>query len=146
MKTRKSDQNGSSVEVIDRNSYEPAYAQLANILRRQVAAGVFRPGDQLPSEAMLCQSYQVSPMTVRRTINVLAEEGVVSTARGRGTFVAGESDEAQMAQLREKKLRSILQTSLNEAQHLGYSPDEVAAAFHREFSDWLQENGQEKEE
>jgi DNA-binding GntR family transcriptional regulator len=87
MKTSKINQNDPPVEVIDRNSYEPAYAQLANILRRQVAAGKFRPGDQLPSEAMLCQSYQVSPMTVRRTINLLAEEGVVSTAQGRGTFV-----------------------------------------------------------
>lgn len=76
-----------SPEVIDRDSYEPAYAQLANILRRQVAAGVFRPGDQLPSEARLCESYQVSPMTVRRTINLLAEEGVVSAIQGRGTFV-----------------------------------------------------------
>ena len=74
-------------EVIDRNSYEPAYAQLANILRRQVAAGVFRPGDRLPSEARLCQSYQVSPMTVRRTINLLVEEGVVDAVQGRGTFV-----------------------------------------------------------
>ena len=74
-------------EVINRDSYEPAYAQLANILRRQVATGVFRPGDQLPSEAMLCESYQVSPMTVRRTINLLAEEGVVSAIQGRGTFV-----------------------------------------------------------
>jgi DNA-binding GntR family transcriptional regulator len=87
MKTSKTNHNDPPVEVIDRNSYEPAYAQLANILRRQVAAGKFRPGDQLPSEAMLCQSYQVSPMTVRRTINLLAEEGVVSTAQGRGTFV-----------------------------------------------------------
>ena len=74
-------------ETIDRDSYEPAYAQLANILRRQVAAGVFRPGDQLPSEAKLCESYEVSPMTVRRTINLLAEEGVVSAIQGRGTFV-----------------------------------------------------------
>jgi DNA-binding GntR family transcriptional regulator len=87
MKTSKINHNDPPVEVIDRSSYEPAYAQLANILRRQVAAGKFRPGDQLPSEAMLCQSYQVSPMTVRRTINLLAEEGVVSTAQGRGTFV-----------------------------------------------------------
>jgi GntR family transcriptional regulator len=82
-----STQDDSPVEVIDRDSYEPAYAQLANILRRQVAAGVFRPGDQLPSETMLCQSYQISPMTVRRTINLLAREGVVSTVQGRGTFV-----------------------------------------------------------
>jgi DNA-binding GntR family transcriptional regulator len=80
------DQKGVA-EGIDRDSYEPAYAQLASILRRQVAAGEFLPGDQLPSEAMLCQSYQVSPMTVRRTINLLAEEGVVSTVQGRGTFV-----------------------------------------------------------
>ena len=87
MKPSKVTQDSLSVELIDRDSYEPAYAQLANILRRQVAAGVFRPGDQLPSEAMLCRSYQVSPMTVRRTINLLAEEGVVSTAQGRGTFV-----------------------------------------------------------
>jgi GntR family transcriptional regulator len=86
MKVDLVDQKGLP-EVIDRGSYEPAYAQLANILRRQVAAGVFRPGDQLPSEAMLCESYQISPMTVRRTINLLAEEGVVSAIQGRGTFV-----------------------------------------------------------
>ncbi|MBN1220326.1 MAG: GntR family transcriptional regulator [Anaerolineae bacterium] len=87
MKTNRMSRNDWPVEIIDRDSYEPAYAQLANILRRQVANGVFRPGDQLPSEAKLCQSYQVSPMTVRRTINLLAEEGVVSTVKGRGTFV-----------------------------------------------------------
>lgn len=87
MKMPKHYQVGRSSDRIDRNSYEPAYAQLANILRRQVASGVFRPGDQLPSEAMLCRDYQVSPMTVRRTINLLADEGVVTTAQGRGTFV-----------------------------------------------------------
>lgn len=72
---------------IDRESFEPAYVQLANILRHQIAEGVFRPGDQLPSEAQLCQRYGISPMTVRRSINLLADQGVVSTAQGRGTFV-----------------------------------------------------------
>jgi GntR family transcriptional regulator len=72
---------------IDRDSYEPAYAQLVNILRRQIAAGTFRPGDRLPSEAQLCRRYEVSPMTVRRAINILAAQGVVNTAQGRGTFV-----------------------------------------------------------
>lgn len=72
---------------IDRKAYEPAYAQLANILRRQIAEGVYRPGDQLPSEAQLCHQYRVSPMTVRRSINLLADQDVVSTVQGRGTFV-----------------------------------------------------------
>lgn len=76
-----------NADRIDRDSFEPAYLQLANILRRQIAEGVFRPGDQLPSEAQLVSRYGVSPMTVRRSINLLADQGVVSTAQGRGTFV-----------------------------------------------------------
>ena len=72
---------------IDRTSDEPAYAQLADIIRRQIGEGVFRPGEQLPSEAKLCQRFGISPMTVRRSINLLADQGVVNTAQGRGTFV-----------------------------------------------------------
>lgn len=75
------------VTGIDRNSYEPAYAQLVRILLSQIAAGVFRPGDRLPSEAQLCERYGVSPMTVRRVINILADKGVVIAEQGRGTFV-----------------------------------------------------------
>ena len=72
---------------IDRDSSEPAYAQLANILRLQISEGFFRPGDQLPSEAQLCRRYGISPMTVRRSINYLSDQGVVNTEQGRGTFV-----------------------------------------------------------
>ncbi len=72
---------------IDRDSYEPAYVQLVNILRRQVASGIFRPGDKLPSESELRQRYDISPMTVRRAINILVSQGVVVAEQGRGTFV-----------------------------------------------------------
>ena len=61
--------------------------QLAKILRRLIADGAYRPGDQLPSEAQLCRRYGISPMTVRRSINLLYDQGVVNTAQGRGTFV-----------------------------------------------------------
>ncbi|MBU1277122.1 MAG: GntR family transcriptional regulator [Proteobacteria bacterium] len=74
-------------EQIDSESYEPAYSQLVNILRRQIAAGLFRPANVLPSEAELCRRYKISPMTVRRAINILIDQEVVSTVQGRGTFV-----------------------------------------------------------
>lgn len=74
-------------DSINRDSFEPAYAQLANILRRGMASGILLPGDQLPSEAQLCERYGVSPMTVRRAINTLVDQGVVSAEQGRGTFV-----------------------------------------------------------
>lgn len=72
---------------IDRDSIEPAYAQLAGILRQSMAEGLLRPGDQLPSEAQLVERYGVSPMTVRRALNLLADQGVVIAEQGRGTFV-----------------------------------------------------------
>ncbi len=72
---------------IDRSANEPAYAQIAKSLRQSMSAGILRPGDQLPSEAQLCERYGVSPMTVRRSINALVEQGVVIAEQGRGTFV-----------------------------------------------------------
>lgn len=74
-------------DQIDRTSFEPPYHQLAGMLRQQIASGALRAWDRLPSETQLCERYQVSPMTVRRAINILLEQGLVSTAQGRGTFV-----------------------------------------------------------
>jgi GntR family transcriptional regulator len=74
---------------IDKGSYEPAYAQLAKLFKRQIAAGHYRPGSKLPTEAEICKRYEVSPMTVRRAVGLLLDSGVVTTTRGRGTFVRG---------------------------------------------------------
>lgn len=72
---------------IDRDLFEPPYYQLANILRRQIATGELRPGDRVASEVQLCERYAVSPMTARRALTILLDEGLVTAARGRGTFV-----------------------------------------------------------
>lgn len=72
---------------IDRQSFEPAYVQLVNILKEQIAKGFYLPGDRLPSESELCKQYHVSPMTVRRSINTLLNQGVVTTTQGSGTYV-----------------------------------------------------------
>lgn len=81
------DHNLNPEKGIDRNSFEPAYSQLSNLLREQVANGLYQPGQRLPSEASLCKKYKVSPMTVRRAINLLLDQGVVNTIQGKGTFV-----------------------------------------------------------
>jgi DNA-binding GntR family transcriptional regulator len=72
---------------IERDSFEPAYSQLAGILRQRIAEGEFRAGDRLPTEGELSRTYGLSPMTVRRAIKILLDEQAVSTVPGRGTFV-----------------------------------------------------------
>lgn len=74
---------------LDRDSYEPAYAQVVRILSDEIARGMRRPGDQLPSESQLCARFGVSGMTVRRAMNILVDRGVVSAAQGKGVFVRG---------------------------------------------------------
>lgn len=72
---------------IDRQAFEPAYVQLTNIIKEQIANGMYLHGSRLPSESELCKRYQVSPMTVRRSIKTLLDQGIVSTIQGSGTYV-----------------------------------------------------------
>ena len=68
----------ASSYTIDREAFEPAYLQLVKLIRKQISDGLFRPGDRLPSEAELRKRYGVSPMTVRRAVNMLVDQGVVA--------------------------------------------------------------------
>ncbi|MFC6929170.1 FadR/GntR family transcriptional regulator [Actinomadura yumaensis] len=67
----------------------PAYAELADDLRRRIVLGEYRPGDRLPIESELCAHYGVSRSTLREALRLLASQHLVTTARGvaGGTFV-----------------------------------------------------------
>jgi len=80
----------------------PAYAQVADDLRRQIVSGALTAGDHLPSEDALADRYHVSRSTVREALRVLTSQNLVVTTRGvtGGTFVA-VPDPAQVADLLE---------------------------------------------
>src|SRR5260221_11360075 len=66
------------------------YLSLADALRSRLAAGAFGPGGALPSEATIGREHGVSRVTVRRALEVLREEGVVTSRQGAGWFVAAD--------------------------------------------------------
>ncbi|MBU2603849.1 MAG: GntR family transcriptional regulator [Actinobacteria bacterium] len=70
-------------------THEPAYIHIVRTVSARIAAGDYRSGDQLPSESQFCTEFDVSPMTLRRAVNILVDRGLVTTAQGRGTFVRG---------------------------------------------------------
>lgn len=77
----------SDQEKVDKQSFVPAYAQLAAIIRRRISDGTYAPGSRLPSESATAKSFGVSAMTARQAVGVLVEEGLVNRVQGRGTFV-----------------------------------------------------------
>jgi GntR family transcriptional regulator len=126
---------------IEPESKVPIYTQLEEQIRSLIAAGQLRPGDQLPTIRGLATDLRVNFNTIARVYLDLDRDGVISTQRGRGTFVAGVPDEEQMARMREGKLRAIVRSALNEARTLGYAPGEIATVFQEELAHWQEKNG-----
>lgn len=72
---------------LDKNSQQPLYSQLMKELKDQIQDGKYKPGDQVPTEVQLSEMYDVSRITVRRTIEELCAQGVLVKRQGKGTFV-----------------------------------------------------------
>lgn len=66
----------------------PVYKQLADIIRQGIQDGTYAPGEQIPPENTLCEMYHISRVTVRKSIKVLADEGLLDRCQGKGTFVS----------------------------------------------------------
>ncbi|WP_424809400.1 GntR family transcriptional regulator [Rhodococcus sp. 27YEA15] len=64
----------------------PAYQLVSEQLRREIAAGRYRGGARLPTEAELAELHGVSRQTVRRAFHDLVADGTVYRVPGRGTF------------------------------------------------------------
>lgn len=73
--------------TVDPTADRAVFRQLADVLRDEIASGELPPGAPLPSEATLCQRYEVSRVSVRRAVALLRGEGLVTTVPGRGSFV-----------------------------------------------------------
>ena len=71
--------------VLDRQSPDALYVQLAETLRKLIRTGKLT--GKIPTIEDLAADYDVSEATVRKAIDELKQEGVVRTSRGRGTYV-----------------------------------------------------------
>ncbi len=73
---------------LNRQSPIPLYYQLVEALVEKIRQGELKPGDQLPSERELTETYGISRMTIRQGLGYLVREGHLVARQGLGTFVA----------------------------------------------------------
>jgi GntR family transcriptional regulator len=64
---------------------QPRYVEIADYVRNLITDA--EPGDRLPSDAELCERFDVSRMTARHAMQILTNEGLLRRQRGQGTFV-----------------------------------------------------------
>ncbi|MGN0777673.1 MAG: GntR family transcriptional regulator [Aristaeellaceae bacterium] len=74
-------------QILLSEGYSPLYKQLMQKLRSDIAGGIYPVHSQIPSEQELCDTYQVSRVTVRKALAELTQEGLLKRLQGKGTFV-----------------------------------------------------------
>lgn len=84
---------------MDKASPVPIYFQLKQGLERLIQSGSLHVGEPLPSENELSRLFRISPMTVRRAMTELVNDGYIVRERGRGTFVARQRMQHQLENL-----------------------------------------------
>src|SRR3954453_18582463 len=76
---------------IEADSPVPIFQQIADGIRAAVAAGVYRPGDLIPSVRAQAMSLVVNPNTVQRAYEQLEREGLIESRKGTGMVVAHDA-------------------------------------------------------
>ena len=86
---------------IEPSSSVPIYRQIADQIRYQVAAGILKEGDKVPSVRELASQVAVNQNTILKVYNELCRENVLKIVRGEGTYVSSSEQNIPIDQRKE---------------------------------------------
>ncbi len=103
------------------------YYDLMEDIRAQILSGDIKPGEKIPSENQLSETYGVSRQTVRKALQILQNEGYLYAEHGRGTFCS-----ERMRHTKKSKNIAVITT---------YLSDYIFPSVIRGIDEVLTENG-----
>lgn len=131
---------------IDFRSGLPIYTQIVNQVQAQVAGGMLKPGDQLPTVRSLAEELRVNFNTVARAYRILDEARIISTQQGRGTYITEIPPPKVTEKLRRESLQALTQRYISEATRLGFSKEEISEMAKQQLKIWKANNEQTQNE
>jgi GntR family transcriptional regulator len=117
------------IRLLDEPGSLPIHLQIRYALEYAIGSSQLEPGSRLPSVRQLAVELQVAADTVARAYSDLAENGLVRTEPGRGTFVSdlGASEHPQT--ISRLSLRRILHPAIQSARAVGFKDTDIAEAI-----------------
>ena len=125
---------------IDPTSFVPLYEQVKAGLRREIALGGLKPGAALPSIRDLAARLLINPNTVARAYADLERERLITTRKGKGSFVSEESG-ALPGRAALKRLDGLFEAAIQDARKTGAGIAEIRRIFEDRLRASLEERG-----
>jgi GntR family transcriptional regulator len=101
----------------------PLYRQLVDQIRRLIAGGQLKAGDDLPSVRELALAHAINPMTISKAYSILEAEGLLIRQRGKPMQIAAENPLVRTKESRLAHLRPQLESLAIAANQLEISND-----------------------
>jgi molybdate-binding protein/DNA-binding transcriptional regulator YhcF (GntR family) len=119
-------------------SSEPSYLylEIAESIRRRIAAGELQSGDRLPPVREMASRWGCTPGTVGRAYTLLAQEGLVEGQRGRGTRVRRSTLQPEQRALHWATLVNQAEGFLLGALSAGHTPEQAQTALSVAAARW----------
>lgn len=121
---------------VDLTVHTPAYLQIIEQVKQAIASGELKPGDQLPTVRQLAADLRINFNTVARAYRLLDEKGIISTQHGRGTYILDTPTGRDMQRLRRQQIIILGEHYVEEAEKLGFEPDEVRKVIEEQIRSW----------
>lgn len=114
------------ITILD-TAVEPLYRQIYDQLAADILTGALPPDSALPPIRTVATQLKISVISVKRAWEELSRDGYITTAVGRGSFVAALTD-AQRREKRRDLLRAKLSGGVEASLALGAAPEEILQA------------------
>ncbi len=108
----------------------PVYLQLKEQVLHALSRGQLKAGDRLPTVREVAVSLTINPNTVNRAYAELERDGLLTSRRGRGTFVSDSGKHADVSS-QQARLKDIARHALGEARAFGFTVSELIATVER---------------
>ena len=110
----------------------PIYRQIIDQIKYQVAAGVLKEGDRVPSVRELASQLAVNQNTILKVYNELCRENVLRVERGDGTFISTSKQKISSAERADMVAGPLRQAAVLAIQ-LGVSIEEATGLLQAEY-------------
>jgi GntR family transcriptional regulator len=119
----------------------PVYLQIVDQVRRAVAIGVLKPGEQLPTVKQLAGDLVVNPATVSRALRELEHLQIVHSLPGRGAFVRADAEAGAAKSGARDVVSASIDAAIREARSLGVDESDLHDLFRRAVDAWYRGDG-----